>query len=163
MSTTELDEVQALLEHVLPDPSGYAQRLMVQAMTRWGNSARPQEAGAFYPPPPYEPPDSGTVIPAGRDSTDDPAINTNLLLAAALGACECWGLDAACGVCLGYGTAGWTVPDLELFEEFVQPAITKLFGAASTPPPGSRGAANGSTGQRAEPRAESRAEPGESR
>jgi hypothetical protein len=163
MSATELDEVQALLEHVLPDPSGYAQRLLTQAMTRWGNAARPHEAATFYSPPPYDAPDSGIVIPAGRDGSDDPAINTNLLLAAALGACECWGLDAGCGSCLGYGTAGWTTPDLELFEEFVQPAITKLFGADSTPPaPASSETANG-TGRRAESRAESRAEPGESR
>jgi len=162
MTTTELDEVQALLEHVLPDPGGYAQKVLMQAMTRWGNAARPPDAAGFYPPPPYDPPDSGIVITDGQDSTDDPAVNTNLLLAAALGACECWGTDAGCGVCLGAGTAGWTVPDLELFEEFVQPAITKLFGAASAPSPGS-GTADGSTGQRAEPRAESRAEPGESR
>ena len=47
MSTTELDEVQALLEHVLPDPAGYAQRLALQVMTQWGQSAE-SRASAFY-------------------------------------------------------------------------------------------------------------------
>ena len=41
MSATELDEVQALLERVLPDPRGYAERLLMQAMTRYGQSAEP--------------------------------------------------------------------------------------------------------------------------
>ena len=34
MSATELEEVQALIERVLPDPSGYAQRLLLQVMTQ---------------------------------------------------------------------------------------------------------------------------------
>jgi hypothetical protein len=50
----------------------------------------------------------------------------SLLLSAALGACECWGLQADCGLCGGRGSAGWTRPDPELFEEFVRPAIEKL-------------------------------------
>jgi hypothetical protein len=156
MTNTELDEVQALLEHVLPDPSGYTQRLLMQAMARWGNAARTPDSPAFYPPLPYEMPDS--TVPSDQDCAEEPAINTNLLLAAALGACECWGLDVGCAGCLGHGSAGWTVPDLELFGEFVQPAITKLSGAAAGPSAGSSGTA-GSPGHRAE----QRAEPGESR
>ena len=47
MSATELDEVQGLLDHVLPDPAGYAQRLAMQVMARWGQSAGPNP-GAPY-------------------------------------------------------------------------------------------------------------------
>lgn len=157
MGTTELDEVQALLEHVLPDPSGYTQRLLMQAMARWGNATRTPDGLAFYPPPPYDMPDSS--VPSDQGRADEPAINTNLLLAAALGACECWGLDAGCAGCAGCGSAGWMAPDRELFGEFVQPAITKLSGAAAGPSPGSSGMTGGGPGHRAE----QRAEPGESR
>ena len=51
-----------------------------------------------------------------------------MLLAAALGACECWGLRANCDLCWGQGSAGWIQPDPELFEEFVQPAIARRSG-----------------------------------
>ena len=36
MATTELEEVQALLDRALPDPFGFAQRLLLQIMSRWG-------------------------------------------------------------------------------------------------------------------------------
>ena len=39
MGATELEDVQALLERVLPDPSGFAQRLLLQLMTQFGESA----------------------------------------------------------------------------------------------------------------------------
>ena len=129
MSTTELDEVQTLIEHVLPDPSGYAQRLLRQAMTRWGQSAE-SPATTFYP--------AYATASAGDDgdgawhtsTVGDPLTDTNLLLAAALGACECWGLRASCDLCKGRGTAGWTDPDPALFDELVMPAVIRLSAAA---------------------------------
>jgi hypothetical protein len=129
VSTTELDEVQTLLERVLPDPSGYAQRLLQQAVTRWGQGAG-SPATTFYTT--YatasvdDDGDGGPEPSAG----DDPLTDTNLLLAAALGACECWGLRASCDLCEGHGTAGWTEPDPALFDELVMPAVIRLSAAA---------------------------------
>jgi hypothetical protein len=48
----------------------------------------------------------------------------NDLLAAALGACcLCWGQDLSCRSCRGRGGPGFCIPDEELFEEHVVPAI----------------------------------------
>lgn len=48
----------------------------------------------------------------------------NDLLAAALGACcLCWGHDLSCRSCRGRGGPGFCIPDQELFEEYVVPAI----------------------------------------
>jgi len=126
MNATELDEVQALLEHVLPDPGGYAQRLAMQAMTRWGQSAG-SYASAFDPAATARDVTvSDIVVAPDQEPADEPAIDTNMLLAAALGACECWGLRADCRMCRGQGSAGWTHPDPELFDDFVGPAIAKM-------------------------------------
>jgi hypothetical protein len=131
MSATELDEVQALLEHVLPDPTGYAQRLALQFMTRWGQSAR-SDASAPYAPPAAQDFTLGDIMNTpDQPGPDEPPVDTNLLLATALGACECWGLRADCDSCRGYGSAGWAQPDPELFEEFVRPAIARMPGASA--------------------------------
>ncbi len=130
---TELEEVQALLERVLPDPSGFTQRLLMQAMARWGQSAGPG-AGAFYPggddlypaAAPQQTGTSATVITPDQVIVDEAPIDTNMLLAAALGACECWGLRRDCRLCEGQGFAGWAQPDAELFAEFVEPAAARL-------------------------------------
>jgi hypothetical protein len=123
MSVTELEEVQALLERVLPDPRGFAGRLLQQAITQYGLVAEPA-ATAFYTPEDVTPVED--VIVADEWAADQTPVDTNILVAAALGACECWGLRADCGSCQGQGTAGWTRPDPELFEEFVRPAIKRL-------------------------------------
>jgi hypothetical protein len=133
MAVTELEEVQALLVRVLPDPSGFAQRLLLQLMGQFGQSAEPgagafnSSARAFYTAATGEDvtaPD--IVITPEQPGADEALTSTHLLLAAALGACECWGLQADCDVCRGYGSAGWTEPVPELFYEFVGPAIAKL-------------------------------------
>jgi hypothetical protein len=133
MSTTELDEVQALLERVLPDPTGFGQRLLLQAMARWGQSAEPglsafhSDARAYYTAATAEDVTaSETAVTPDQPSADEMPVDTNMLLAAALGACECWGLRRDCHLCRGRGATGWVQPDLELFEEFVRPAIAKL-------------------------------------
>jgi hypothetical protein len=133
MARTELQDVQALLERVLPDPSGFAQRLLLQLMSLYGQSAtRPasavySDADAFYTTDLAE--DTAateTVIASDTPAADETPIDTSLLLAAAVGACECWGLQASCYVCQGRGSAGWTVPDPELYDEFVRPALARL-------------------------------------
>jgi hypothetical protein len=131
MPGTELDEVQALLERVRPDPTGFAQRLLVQVMTRFGDMPEPDptifyaaddEPAITVPAEPMFYPDSDS------DSGPGPGIevDTNLLLAAALGACRCWGLRADCEVCVGRGCTGWVRPDRELFDELVQPAVARM-------------------------------------
>ena len=69
---------------------------------------------------------SETVIVPDEWPADETPLDTNVLLAAALGACECWGLRGACGTVPRPGSAGWIQPDPELFEEFVRPAISRL-------------------------------------
>ena len=61
-------------------------------------------------------------------------------LAAALGACDCWGADSACPACRGAGTAGWVTPDEQLFATYVQPAL--VAPAPRTPPSRSRATTN---------------------
>jgi len=44
--------------------------------------------------------------------------------AAALGACSlCWGAETTCRVCRGRGRPGFAIPDKELFNELVVPAV----------------------------------------
>jgi hypothetical protein len=50
----------------------------------------------------------------------------NNAVAAALGACDCWGEHEDCAVCQGAGTPGWAVPDKRLFSRFVQPALRTI-------------------------------------
>jgi hypothetical protein len=138
MSGTELQEVQALIERVLPDPSGFAQRLLMQLMAQFGQSAEPgtnafaasasafdSGATAFYTAAEEDLTASEIVITPERSDADETPAGTNMLLAAALGACECWGLQADCNLCWGQGSAGWTEPVPELFDEFIGPAIAR--------------------------------------
>jgi hypothetical protein len=53
-------------------------------------------------------------------------VERNGLLAGALGACDCWGLQADCVVCQGAGRSGWRLPDKRLFSNLVRPAIDKV-------------------------------------
>jgi hypothetical protein len=125
MSATELEEVQALLERVLPDPRGFAGRLLQQAISQYGQFAEPA-ATAFYTAVADDITAAETVIVADEWPAGEKPADTNSLLAAALGACECWGLQADCELCRGQGSAGWTQPDPELFEEFIRPAINRM-------------------------------------
>ena len=47
-------------------------------------------------------------------------------LAAALGACACWGEREDCEACGGAGHPGWRLPDQELFSALVVPALLTL-------------------------------------
>jgi hypothetical protein len=131
MSATELEELQALLERVLPDPRGFAGRLLQQTITQYGLLDQ-HAATVFYAAEDVTSGENGIV--ADQWAADRTPVDTNILLAAALGACECWGLRVDCELCQGQGSPGWTQPDPELFEEFVRPAIERL----SATPPGRR-------------------------
>lgn len=50
----------------------------------------------------------------------------NATLAAALGACDCFGESTVCETCHGGGFPGWSVPDEELFSDWVRPALAAL-------------------------------------
>jgi hypothetical protein len=142
MSATELDDVAALLERVLPDPAGFAERLFQQLVGRWGD---PGQSGAGNPDraagaPRFDLPEM-VVAPRYRPNSYESLADSNVLLASALGACDCWGLQADCAVCGGEGSSGWTQPDLALFQEYVGPAVEKLSlddaeAAANTEPAG---------------------------
>jgi hypothetical protein len=164
MTATELQDVQALLDRVLPDPRGFAGRLLQQVVTEYGLIPEPARAqAAFYAAEDAVPGDDFIVAdswpgnetrhdetapgetlgdeaaasgrladgPSGEPAPDaaTAASDINILLAAALGACECWGARAGCDLCLGQGASGWTQPDPELFDEFVRPALERLSAA----------------------------------
>jgi hypothetical protein len=122
--TTELDEMQAMLERVLRDPTGFADRMLGQIIARVRSPDGQQlVSGATMA---ADATSSASVIRNDQPAKDDTPLNTNVLLAAALGACECWGFRAGCGMCQGQGVSGWTQPDPALFDEFVKPAITRM-------------------------------------
>jgi hypothetical protein len=131
MGATELEDVQALLERVLADPSGFARRILGQLMGQFGQSADPaasafsSSARAFYTVASEDDLTTSDITPEPQ-SNDEESGDTKDRLAAALGACECWGLQADCAQCRGEGSSGWTEPVPELFDEFVRPAITRL-------------------------------------
>jgi hypothetical protein len=145
MAATELEEVRALLKRILPDPNAFAQRLLLQLTSQLGQSADPNAgdfgstakafytAAAAYNASGDDGDDgAGDIVVTPERSTDaEPPGATNLLLAGALGACECWGLRADCDLCRGHGSAGWTEPIPELFDEFVGPALARLSDVAA--------------------------------
>jgi hypothetical protein len=51
-------------------------------------------------------------------------VERNSILAAALGACDCWGQDLDCPACGGMGGPGWVLPDERFFASYVHPAVT---------------------------------------
>jgi hypothetical protein len=147
MSATELEDVQALIERVLPDPRGFAGRLLQQAITQYGLLPEPAPAAAYMAedvmpgdeiivadawPADEVPADE---VPVGQAPADQASADINLLVAAALGACTCWGWQPDCDLCHGQGTVGWAEPDPELFDEFVRPATERI---AAMPPGGRR-------------------------
>jgi hypothetical protein len=113
MSASELQQVESLVFRALPDPRGFANRVLEQILDRLVTES------------PIAQPVTVVQVPA-QDRTD-----RIILLAAALGACECWGDDLDCGVCGGAGSSGWTDPDQDLYREYVRPAAHKA-GMAST-------------------------------
>ena len=58
----------------------------------------------------------------------------NGALAAALGACDCWGEQADCAVCQGAGMPGWALPERRLFLKFVSPALKTVRKSTASPP-----------------------------
>ncbi|MCR2810957.1 MULTISPECIES: hypothetical protein [unclassified Microbacterium] len=131
MSATELEAVLSLAQRVLPDPTRFAEKLFQQAVVLWadtsGQGTQPAWPVRTKPHPDDSDGTQHTVVDTEFDASAYTAMSdTNQLLAAALGGCECWGANAACPSCAGKGTSGWTVPDAELFQLFVSPAVERL-------------------------------------
>jgi len=120
VSTTELGEVEALLERVLPDPRGFAERVFDQLMQRLTMQV----------------PDAAAPVVDSYDAAAYQAmVDRNMIFAAAVGACDCWGFDSGCPECGGRGVAGWIKPDAGLYGEFVEPAVKRMadkFGSQET-------------------------------
>ena len=53
-------------------------------------------------------------------------VDRNAVLAAALGACDCWGQLENCPFCDGVGRPGWILPDDQLFAIYVSPALSAV-------------------------------------
>jgi hypothetical protein len=62
----------------------------------------------------------------------DELLDRNSALAAAVGACDCWGDDPDCGFCEGEGVPGWATPDEEFFGTYVSPALAAMSSSTTT-------------------------------
>jgi hypothetical protein len=128
MPTRELDEVTALLERILPDPAGFADRVLSQLLSRY--SVTGKNVGPSYrtedEPQEHVHREEVVIAPSYQPESWESLADSNVLLASALGACDCWGLQSNCVVCKGVGSSGWTQPDAELFQLFVGPAVERL-------------------------------------
>ena len=89
--------------------------------TALGNSLARMIAGDDGPPETDEPEAGDGGGPWLTDYHE--LLDRNSTLAAALGACDCWGSDRDCPVCAGAGTPGWALPDERLFAVYVRPAV----------------------------------------
>jgi hypothetical protein len=114
MSADELENLESLLIRVLPDPRGFADRVVGQLLDRVSGGSSVEQPVTV-------------VQPAERDLGD-----LGILLAAALGACECWGHDPDCGFCGGAGGPGWIDPDEDLYTEYVRPAVQRRAGTVGS-------------------------------
>jgi hypothetical protein len=130
--STELADVQALLDRVRPDPTGFAQRLLVQVITQWGDLRETNSAKAYIDIEEDAFSDGRGTNSSASASPDEP-VDISMLVAAALGACQCWGLRTDCDICGGQGSTGWIMPDRELFEALVEPAIVKMSARPEDP------------------------------
>ena len=117
MSTSELADLEALLIRVLPDPTGFAERVFQEMVGRLATDT----SGTSGEEEPW-------VVASEQSSAHEALADRNLLLAAALGACDCWGQDPDCPICSGEGSAGWTQPERRLYDQYVEPANVRMAG-----------------------------------
>jgi hypothetical protein len=142
----ELPNLDHLLKLVVADPAGLIDRVLARAAGQLAHDGVDADSGD-------EPPadviasalgDRLARMIAGDDDrarAGDPGwlahyqelLDRNSALAAALGACDCWGQDRGCPVCGGAGTPGWAPPDERLFAAYVEPAVDAGRRATRTP------------------------------
>jgi hypothetical protein len=76
-------------------------------------------------------PRSGVLQPDQVDRvTYNELFHRNAAVAAALGACDCWGERANCPLCNGEGSPGWVPPDESLFAIYVGPVVHQFSAEA---------------------------------
>ena len=137
MSTQAEPAMPDVLERVLRDPEALVERIVRQVLEQLALSGSLPGASA-------EAPEDALATAVGNRiarlivddapaAPEEPAQNLALLerdctLAAALGACECWGEFIDCPVCDGDGGPGWLVPDPRLFARYVHPAVRAVTG-----------------------------------
>lgn len=113
MSGSELRDLESLLVRAVPDPGAFGRRVMEQLMDRLA----------------ADPTGPTITVSAAASEQDQEMRDRDVLLAAALGACECWGRDAGCPMCAGEGGPGWTAPHPQLYHEYVAPAAAAMAAA----------------------------------
>jgi hypothetical protein len=116
VSGSELADLEALLLRVMSDPSAFGHAVMDQLLERLSTAPPPRQAPVTV---------TGRLVDEDLEAVQD----RNLLIAAALGACECWGEDLECDLCAGRGTPGWQRPDAQLYEEYVAAATRRMSGS----------------------------------
>jgi hypothetical protein len=117
----ELNDLEILLDRALPDPMAFAERVLQQILDRLAYSSPGANPMTVMTSP-------GEGLQSGAAGTDSLEEQT-LVLAAALGACTCWGSDPDCAVCAGHGTAGWMPPDPTLYDVYISPAADRMSDA----------------------------------
>jgi hypothetical protein len=140
MSTEVPPAMPDVLERVMGDPAALVERIVRQVLEQLASRGDIPLSGEGAPEEMLatalgnrlaamiaEEPQSSGPVP------DELAQYARLLdrsdaLAAALGACECWGEDPGCRVCDGAGSPGWLLPDARLFARYVRPAVRAIAG-----------------------------------
>jgi hypothetical protein len=137
MSAQAAPATPDVLERVLRDPEALVERIVRQVLEQLALSGG-------LPGTSDDAPEDALAIAVGNRiarliaddapaAPEEPAQYVALLdrdctLAAALGACECWGEYVDCPVCDGDGGPGWLVPDPRLFARYVHPAVRAVTG-----------------------------------
>jgi hypothetical protein len=133
MTVGEGLNVDALMNGVGADPGALIDRVLQQVLQRLvSQGVLAGSTGAASPQDVLAEAIGGWVtrmLDPGADGRSgsyldwDELLDRNNALAAAVGACDCWGEDRDCAFCDGQGTPGWVRPDGELFAEYVDPAV----------------------------------------
>jgi hypothetical protein len=146
MSHAELPNLDHLLKLVVADPAGLIDRVLGRAAGQLAHDGVVADGGD-EPPVDVIASALGDRLARMIAGDDDRAragdsgwlahyqelLDRNSALAAALGACDCWGQDRGCPVCGGAGTPGWASPDERLFAAYVPPAVSAGRRATRTP------------------------------
>ena len=153
MTAAAGSNVGLVLERLMVDPSALVERVVQPVMeqlwrdgaatddsatppdlliaTALGNRLARVVASEQLPAP------AGLPASSARPEHDlahyEELIERNSVLAAALGACDCWGEQFDCALCDGAGAPGWVLPDRRMFANYVYPAVRafKTLGAPS--------------------------------
>jgi hypothetical protein len=138
-------DVNDLLERAIADPMAICQLVLRQLLGQLVRQYAVDEAGGELPEeaiaaalgnriaqmivnedgPPVSRWPAGAAAPDVSPEQDE-LLDRDAALAAALGACDCWGEHEHCPICGGAGTPGWELPDRQLFAEYVYPALRAL-------------------------------------